>query len=166
MSRPQFNSQPKATFLAEIHSTSNRGCPSFSKLGAAGTRTPELTSSQRRSLFLTSMSHSNFVCYAHALPQRQGVLPTSFSKAVGPTPIVRRGWPRFAAARCRRHKKLGVDVEPERTLALKTIVKRRFLVLRTRLASTASSPHLQHAQRPRQPRRPTKTQPKNLRKLT
>lgn len=39
------------------------------------TRNSELTSSQSRSSPLISLSHSLFLCYAHALPHRQGVLP-------------------------------------------------------------------------------------------
>ena len=49
------------------------------------------------------------------------------------------GRPSFAKAVCRRHKKLGVDVEPNWGLILGVIVKRKFLVLRTRLASTATA---------------------------
>ena len=44
----------------------------------------------------------------------------------------------LSKAGCHRHKKFGVALEPNWRLCFGVVIKRKFLVLRTRLASTAS----------------------------
>ena len=49
---------------------------------------------------------------------RQRIRPTPTIPLIVVSVGVLDGWPRFAEARCRRHKKLGVDVETMLTLMM------------------------------------------------